>query len=157
MRSPEWSGDSGFRCGSCGTGLEGKIMAERPRAAAEGAAAARRIAVVGTGYVGLTTGACLCSLGHQVICADVDSRKVSRLACGEVDIPEPGLAELLRAGLASGRLSFVTGIAAALTRADLVFLCLPAPTRPHRPPAPSPLAPPPHPCRPPPPASPLLL
>jgi UDPglucose 6-dehydrogenase len=105
-------------------------MADRPRAAAAGAAAARRIAVVGTGYVGLTTGACLCSLGHRVTCADVDSAKVTRLACGEVDIPEPGLAELLRAGLASGRLSFVTGMEAALPDADLVFLCLPTPAGP---------------------------
>ncbi len=105
-------------------------MAERPQAVAAGADAARRIAVVGTGYVGLTTGACLCSLGHQVICADVDSGKVSRLASGAVDIPEPGLAELLRAGLASGRLSFVTGMAAALTEADMAFLCLPTPAGP---------------------------
>ena len=101
-------------------------MADRPR----DAGAARTIAVVGTGYVGLTTGACLCSLGHTVICADVDSAKVSRLARGEVDIPEPGLADLLRAGLASGRLSFVTGMEAALTGADMVFLCLPTPAGP---------------------------
>jgi UDPglucose 6-dehydrogenase len=105
-------------------------VAERPRAAAAGAAAAHRIAVLGTGYVGLTTGACLCSLGHRVICADVDSGKVSRLARGEVDIREPGLAELQRAGLTSGRLSFVTGIAAAVTEADMVFLCLPTPAGP---------------------------
>ena len=95
-----------------------------------GAAAARRIAVLGTGYVGLTTGACLCSLGHRVICADVDSGKVSRLARGQVDIREPGLAELLREGLTSGRLSFVTGIAAAVAEAEMVFLCLPTPTGP---------------------------
>lgn len=105
-------------------------MAERPRAAAAGAAAARSIAVLGTGYVGLTTGACLCSLGHRVICADADPGKVSRLAHGEVDIREPGLAELLRAGLTSGRLSFVTGTAAAVTGADMAFLCLPTPAGP---------------------------
>src|SRR5215469_11440473 len=100
-------------------------MAERSPAVAAGAVAARRIAVVGTGYVGLTTGACLCSLGHTVICADVDPGKVSRLARGEVDITEPGLADLLRAGLASGRLSFVTGMAAALPGAEVVLQCLP--------------------------------
>src|SRR5215472_17619487 len=105
-------------------------MAERSPAVAAGAVAARRIAVVGTGYVGLTTGACLCSLGHRVICADVDSGKVARLARGEVDIREPGLAELLREGLTSGRLSFVTGIAAAVAEAEMVFLCLPTPTGP---------------------------
>jgi UDPglucose 6-dehydrogenase len=105
-------------------------MAECPQGIAAGAAAARRIAVLGTGYVGLTTGACLCSPGHRVICADVDSGKVSRLSRGEVDIREPGLAELLRAGLTSGRLSFVTGMAAAVTGAEMVFLCLPTPTGP---------------------------
>src|SRR5262249_16290195 len=82
-------------------------------AIAAGAAAARRIAVLGTGYVGLTTGACLCSLGHRVICADVDSGKVSRLSRGEVDIREPGLAELLQAGLTSGRPAFGAGVAGA--------------------------------------------
>src|SRR5919198_140952 len=56
---------------------------------------ARRIAVVGTGYVGLTTGACLASLGHQVTCVDVDEIKVARLSAGQVDILEPGLEELV--------------------------------------------------------------
>ena len=56
---------------------------------------ARRIVVVGTGYVGLTTGACLASLGHRVVCSDVDAAKVARLSRGEVDILEPGLAELV--------------------------------------------------------------
>ncbi|MFL6121830.1 MAG: UDP-glucose 6-dehydrogenase, partial [Actinophytocola sp.] len=71
----------------------------------------RRIAVVGTGYVGLTTGACLASLGHHVVCADVDAEKVKRLAAGEVDILEPGLQDLVQGGLAAGRLSFVLGAA----------------------------------------------
>jgi UDPglucose 6-dehydrogenase len=87
----------------------------------------RRIAVVGTGYVGLTTGACLASLGHRVVCADVDAAKVERLARGEVDILEPGLAELVGEGLASGRLSFVLGASAAVADAEVVFLCVPTP------------------------------
>ncbi|WP_090049177.1 UDP-glucose dehydrogenase family protein [Lentzea fradiae] len=87
----------------------------------------RRIAVVGTGYVGLTTGACLASLGHSVVCADVDAEKVERLSRGEVDILEPGLAELVAEGLASGRLSFVLGASAAVTEAEVVFLCVPTP------------------------------
>lgn len=87
----------------------------------------RRIAVVGTGYVGLTTGACLASLGHSVVCADVDAEKVGRLSRGEVDILEPGLAELVAEGLASGRLSFVLGASAAVTEAEVVFLCVPTP------------------------------
>jgi UDPglucose 6-dehydrogenase len=56
---------------------------------------ARRIVVVGTGYVGLTTGACLASLGHRVVCADVDPAKVERLRAGELDIREPGLGTLV--------------------------------------------------------------
>jgi UDPglucose 6-dehydrogenase len=87
----------------------------------------RRIAVIGTGYVGLTTGACLASLGHRVVCADVDVDKVKRLDHGEVDILEPRLADLVVEGLAAGRLSFVVGAAAAVADAEVVFLCVPTP------------------------------
>ncbi|GGS21636.1 MULTISPECIES: UDP-glucose dehydrogenase family protein [Actinokineospora] len=91
----------------------------------------RRIAVVGTGYVGLTTGACLASLGHEVVCADVDAAKLARLAAGEVDILEPGLAELVAEGIAAGRLSFVLGAAAAVGHfpdgPEVLFLCVPTP------------------------------
>lgn len=61
---------------------------------------ARRIVVVGTGYVGLTTGACLASLGHRVVCSDVNEEKVAELSRGEVRIHEPGLAELVQEGIA---------------------------------------------------------
>ena len=92
---------------------------------------ARRIAVIGTGYVGLTTGACLASLGHRVVCADVDADKVERLRRGEVHIMEPGLSELVAEGLAAGRLSFVLGAQSAITEMDggpeVVFLCVPTP------------------------------
>ena len=92
---------------------------------------ARRIAVVGTGYVGLTTGACLASLGHHVICADVDEDKIRRLRDGKVDILEPGLSELVVEGLAAGRLSFTVGAAVALEQhaegVEVVFLCVPTP------------------------------
>jgi UDPglucose 6-dehydrogenase len=92
---------------------------------------ARRIAVIGTGYVGLTTGACLASLGHQVVCGDVDPEKIERLRRAEVDILEPGLAELVAEGLAAGRLSFVVGAQTALTShedgAEIVYLCVPTP------------------------------
>lgn len=87
----------------------------------------RRIAVIGTGYVGLTTGACLASLGHHVVCADVDADKVKRLCAGEIDILEPGLAELVSEGLAAGRLSFVLGASAAVEGCEVVFLCVPTP------------------------------
>ena len=87
----------------------------------------RRIAVIGSGYVGLTTGACLASLGHRVVCADVDDAKVARLGAGEVSILEPGLPELVAQGLAAGRLQFVVGAAAAVAEAEVVFLCVPTP------------------------------
>lgn len=88
--------------------------------------------MIGTGYVGLTTGACLASLGHRVVCADIDPVKVDRLDRGEVDILEPGLPELVGEGLDAGRLEFVLGAAAAMDRpgsgpVDVVFLCLPTP------------------------------
>ncbi|WP_179956649.1 UDP-glucose dehydrogenase family protein [Amycolatopsis anabasis] len=88
---------------------------------------AARIVVMGTGYVGLTTGACLASLGHQVTCVDVDHAKVARLSAGRVDILEPGLAELVGRGLTAGRLSFVVGGRDAVRDAQGVFLCVPTP------------------------------
>jgi UDPglucose 6-dehydrogenase len=95
---------------------------------------ARRIAVIGTGYVGLTTGACLASLGHRVVCADVDEVKVERLRNGEIGIREDGLAELVSEGVAAGRLSFVVGARTALdeldregTPVEVMFLCVPTP------------------------------
>ena len=85
------------------------------------------IAVIGTGYVGLTTGACFAHLGHHVVCADVDAGKVERLSRGEVPILEAGLEELLRAGLDSGRLSFVVGNATAAAGCQFAYLCVPTP------------------------------
>ena len=93
---------------------------------------ARRIAVIGTGYVGLTTGACLASLGHHVVCADIDPDKIDRLKQGEIDILEPGLPELVSEGVAAGRLQFVLGARHAIVRpeepaVEVVFLCVPTP------------------------------
>src|SRR3954468_18702795 len=85
------------------------------------------IAVVGAGYVGLTTAACLAHLGHEVVCADIDADRVSRLRKGEVPILEDGLAALISEGLASQRLTFVVGAAAAAKGADIVFLCVQTP------------------------------
>jgi len=85
------------------------------------------IAVIGTGYVGLTTGAYLAHLGHHVVCADVQPDKVARLCRGDVPIVEDGLDELVHEGLASHRLSFVLGAAIAAADAEFVFLCVPTP------------------------------
>lgn len=86
-----------------------------------------RIAVIGAGYVGLTAAACLASLGHRVTCADVDEVKLERLHRGEIGIIEPGLPELVLETIASGRLRFVVGASAAVTDAEVVFLCVPTP------------------------------
>lgn len=89
-----------------------------------------RIAVIGTGYVGLTTGACFAHLGHQVICADIDADKIEALNRGEVPILEKGLDELVREGLKSGRLRFVVGAATAAAECEFAYLCVPTPQGP---------------------------
>jgi UDPglucose 6-dehydrogenase len=86
-----------------------------------------RIAVVGTGYVGLTTGAYLAHLGHDVTCADVVVEKVEMLSRGEIPIVEAGLEDLVREGLDGGRLRFVLGAANAAADAEFIFLCVPTP------------------------------
>ncbi len=86
-----------------------------------------KIAVIGTGYVGLTTGACFAHLGHEVICADIDVEKVSRLNKGEIPILEPGLDRVVEEGRASGRLTFVIGAAKAASQCEFVYLCVPTP------------------------------
>jgi UDPglucose 6-dehydrogenase len=85
------------------------------------------IAIIGTGYVGLTTGAVLAHLGHSVACADVDAEKLARLRRGELPIVEAGLEELVREGIDGGRLSFVLGAKNAVPGAEFVFLCVPTP------------------------------
>jgi UDPglucose 6-dehydrogenase len=86
-----------------------------------------RIAVIGTGYVGLTTGACLAHLGHTVVCADIDADKIAKLRDGIIPIVELGLAELVAEGMASGRLSFVVGSVEAAKNCEVAFLCVPTP------------------------------
>jgi UDPglucose 6-dehydrogenase len=86
-----------------------------------------RVAVVGAGYVGLTTAACFAHLGHDVLCADIDAERVARLKKGEVPILELGLPELIKEGLARGRLQFVVGAATAAETAEIVFLCVQTP------------------------------
>jgi len=85
------------------------------------------VAVIGCGYVGLTTGACFAHLGHRVVCADIDEERIERLRKGDVPIVETGLTELVLEGLAGGRLSFVLGAARAAADADFVYLCVPTP------------------------------
>ncbi len=86
-----------------------------------------KIAVIGTGYVGLTTGACFAHMGHQVVCADIDPVKIESLRNGVITIVELGLQELVDEGLAGGRLSFVLGAASAAKDCEIAFLCVPTP------------------------------
>ena len=86
-----------------------------------------RIAVIGTGYVGLSTGACFSHLGHEVICLDIDEAKINALSRGIIPIVEDGLEDLVQAGLAKGNIRFTTSIVEAVTDAEVVFLCLPTP------------------------------
>jgi UDPglucose 6-dehydrogenase len=89
-----------------------------------------RVGVVGAGYVGLTTGACLAHLGHDVVIGDTDVDKVRSLAKAEVGVLEEGLTELVADGLATRRLRFVMGAAEAGVDAEFVFLCVPTPEGP---------------------------
>lgn len=86
-----------------------------------------KIAVIGTGYVGLTTGACFAHIGHEVICADIDPDKVARLERGEIPILEAGLENLVREGIDGGRLRFVVGAAVAAAECEFAYLCVPTP------------------------------
>ena len=86
-----------------------------------------RIAVVGTGYVGLTTGACLADTGNDVICADIVEAKIEALQRGEVPFYEPGLESLMRRNVAEGRLSFTTDVAKAVRASYLIFIAVGTP------------------------------
>jgi len=86
-----------------------------------------KIAVIGTGYVGLVAGACLAETGNDVVCADIDDHKVARLNAGEIPIYEPGLEPLIENNLAAGRLTFTTDVPAAIRASDVVFIAVGTP------------------------------
>jgi UDPglucose 6-dehydrogenase len=86
-----------------------------------------KIAVLGSGYVGLVTGTCLAESGNQVVCADVDPRKIDTLRSGGVPIYEPGLAELVRRNVSQRRLSFTTSIEQAMEGTEVVFIAVGTP------------------------------
>lgn len=87
------------------------------------------IAVIGSGYVGLTTGVCFAELGNKVICVDNDTAKIAKLRNGEVPIYEPGLDSLLKRNLSEGRLEFTTDIGDASKRACVIFICVGTPPK----------------------------
>ncbi len=86
-----------------------------------------KIAVVGTGYVGLVSGTCFAETGNDVICVDIDQSKVDRLSNGQITIFEPGLEVLFKRNLKEGRLSFTTSLEEAIKESTVIFLALPTP------------------------------
>ena len=88
-----------------------------------------KIAMIGTGYVGLVSGVCFSDFGHEVVCVDRDAEKIARLERGEVPIYEPGLDRLLEKNAAAGRLRFTGDLTAALAGVDAVFIAVGTPTR----------------------------
>src|SRR3954466_10123190 len=86
-----------------------------------------KVSIIGTGYVGLVTGACLADVGNQVLCLDVDERKIAKLKGGEIPIYEPGLKEIVRANVASGRLAFTTDPAESARYAKLQMIAVGTP------------------------------
>ncbi|ODT72388.1 MAG: UDP-glucose 6-dehydrogenase [Pelagibacterium sp. SCN 63-23] len=88
-----------------------------------------KIAIVGSGYVGLVTGVCLADFGHDVVCIDKDAKKIAALEQGQIPIYEPGLSELVSTNVASGRLSFTTDLASAVPSAEVVFIAVGTPSR----------------------------
>src|ERR1051325_8648663 len=88
-----------------------------------------RIAMIGTGYVGLVSGACFSEFGVSVVCVDQDAEKIARLERGGVPVFEPGLEQLAAANRAGGRLGFTTDLRAAVKGADAVFIAVGTPSR----------------------------
>src|SRR6185295_4579598 len=88
-----------------------------------------RIAVIGTGYVGLVSGACFADFGHVVTCVDKDPDKIAELSRGEMPIFEPGLAELVAKNVREERLFFTTDLAEPAKAADAVFIAVGTPSR----------------------------
>jgi UDPglucose 6-dehydrogenase len=88
-----------------------------------------RIAVIGTGYVGLVSGACFSEFGVEVTCVDMDAAKIARLERGEIPIYEPGLEQIVQTNAAAGRLRFTTDLEAAVAGADAVFIAVGTPSR----------------------------
>ena len=88
-----------------------------------------RIAMIGTGYVGLVSGACIADFGHHVTCVDKDSAKIAALNEGVIPIYEPGLKDIVQSNVRQGRLQFTPALSDALSAADAVFIAVGTPSR----------------------------
>src|ERR1700730_652642 len=89
-----------------------------------------RVTVIGTGYVGIVTGACLSYLGHRVTCVDVDPGKIARLQRGELPIYEPGLSELMSLAKLRGGIEFTTMLEPPVADSDVIFIAVGTPPLP---------------------------
>lgn len=89
-----------------------------------------KLTIIGSGYVGLTTGACFAEVGHEVLCVDNNQAKIDRLLRGEIPIYEPGLDELVKRNTAAGRLRFTTSTAEGVDFGEVVFIAVPTPPQP---------------------------
>ncbi len=112
----------------CGAGKSTEIVAWADSARTE-RRSVLKIAMVGSGYVGLVSGACFADFGHDVVCIDKDAYKIDRLKAGQMPIYEPGLDELVARNVAAGRLAFTTDLAEALDGAGAVFIAVGTPSR----------------------------
>lgn len=89
-----------------------------------------KLTIIGSGYVGLTTGACFAEVGHEVMCVDNDEAKIETLLRGEIPIYEPGLADLVKNNVAAGRLKFTTSTPEGVAHGEVVFIAVPTPPNP---------------------------
>ena len=107
--------------------MPGSLLAPLSASSLDQTLSDMKIAVVGTGYVGLVSGTCFAEMGNDVVCVDIDARKVDSLTNGRLTIFEPGLEVYFDRGLRENRLSFTTDLAEAVEDAEVIFLALPTP------------------------------
>src|SRR5262245_38272597 len=88
-----------------------------------------RLAMIGAGYVGLVSGACIADFGHHVTCVDKDEAKICGLNAGDVPIYEPGLSDIIRSNVGAGRLKFSTNLSVAVQGAEAILIAVGTPSR----------------------------